>query len=448
MTTHTLSIAANSTAKYDVVVAGGGPAGIGAAAAAAKNNCRVLLIESTGCLGGTASNCGLPLWLGNPPDELLPDDGLYIDFVNMLKSISPGTREIAPPLNKLPLKNSIVYDPEKGKMKFEEFVLGYDVELLYFTTLLAVRREHNRVTGVFISNKDGVTYVEADAFVDCTGDADMAHSGGFATFRETPCAPVSLLWQVEDVDKAELEEYLDSGGDHRFREMIKALRDKKIWNWPDNILGFFPTHRTGMMIVNPGMAQVNVDGTSAKELTEVMVRGRKAVYDMLEKVMRPFVPGFKNASVRYIAAAPGIRETRKIKGLYTLTYEDILARTAFPDTVVISHYGFDLGRPEQMPDGSWRSEQPLRDNRKVPGGQTCLPYRCLVPESSENMLVAGRCVSVAEQALGPVRVMLPCFAAGLAAGAAAVQIAGDGINAAEVNIEKLRQDAGLQYKIL
>lgn len=240
-------------------------------------------------------------------------------------------------------------------------------------------------------------------------------------------APVSLIFHVEDVNIDEIAAYLNNGGDKRFRGLIRKLEAKGIWKWPKDVHIMFPMLRPGVMMIN-GVSQVNVDGTNAAEVTQALIRGRRWAFEYLEKVLKPHVPGFSNAAIRTIAPALGVRETRRIMGEYILTLSDLVEGRRFDDCIVYSGYHLDLDKPQKTADNKWRLVQPLHRNpesgqsiplKKIKDNLARIPFRSLIPQGAKNLLVAGRCISVEGQALGPVRVMAPCFAMGQAAGTAA-----------------------------
>ena len=187
--------------------------------------------------------------------------------------------------------------------------------------------------------------------------------------------------------------------------------------------------------------QVGIDGVQAESLTEAMVNGRRDAQEFLDKVLKPYCPGFKNAHLRQTGTTVGVRETRKIIGEYTLTEEDCIKGRSFHDTIALSGYGWDLPdplRPSFQPFSNISLDKPFVE----------IPYRCLIPRSSENLIVAGRCISAEEQALGPVRVMPACFAMGQAAGTAAAICIEDSCIPLNVQTEKLRKRLSEQGAVL
>lgn len=169
------------------------------------------------------------------------------------------------------------------------------------------------------------------------------------------------------------------------------------------------------MLVNGGMAQVNLDGCSPADLSSAMQTGREMIDHILNRIMRLLIPGMRNAFVRKTAAFPGVRETRKIVGKCRLTEEMLLSGATPEKIAALSSYHFDLGRPERQTDGSFLCEQPKRDKRELPG-MAMIPLGCLEVAEAANLMAAGRCIDAEGQALGPVRVMAPCMAMGEAAG--------------------------------
>ena len=213
-------------------------------------------------------------------------------------------------------------------------------------------------------------------------------------------------------------------------QMIKELKEKGIWKYPYEIFISVNLCDDDVFFINT-IRQVGINGIRTKSLTKGTIDGRKENLELLE-IMKKHFPGFENAKIRQIAPVIGIRETRRIRGEYTLTVQDLIDSVVFPDSIAVSSYGWDLPHPK------YPSLQPS-DNVKRRSPYTHIPYRCLLPLDVSNLIMTGRCISCEREVLGPIRVMGPCLAMGEAAGIAA-KIAPKG-NFKKVNI------AELQYKI-
>lgn len=401
---------------WDVVVCGGGPAGIGAACAAAREGAETLLLELSGCLGGVSSNCELPFWLGGMKNGKAINGGIFGELVHWQKE-QYGRKTPAEKyrLEMLALRDEIICRSDDLKLFFDRLLRTAGVKCRFFTRVVDAVRKDNRITHAIVANKAGIHAVRGRFFIDCTGDADLTSFAGFATYREKICAPVSVIWQVEGIQLEQFRQYFVQGADRRFRKLIREQRAAGNWSWPDPILSMFPLWEAGAMLVNGGMAQVNLDGCSPADLSRAMQTGREMIDHILNRIMRPLIPGMRNAFVRKTAAFPGVRETRKIVGKCRLTEEMLLSGATPEKIAALSSYHFDLGRPERQTDGSFLCEQPKRDKRELPG-MAMIPLGCLEVAEAANLMAAGRCIDAEGQALGPVRVMAPCMAMGEAAG--------------------------------
>jgi hypothetical protein len=243
-------------------------------------------------------------------------------------------------------------------------------------------------------------------------------------------AAASLEMHVENVDSEALTAYMRDTGDVRFKQIIARLQQQGEWNFPYSIFISVRLTRDDVYMINT-IRQVGVDGTDAVSLTQAVLDGRRENFRLLE-IMRAHFPGFANATIRQIAPTVGIRETTRIVSDYTLTVADLIDGTDFPDGIALSGYGWDLPNPKHP------SHQPFHGvKRRSP--YTQIPYRCLLPEGQQNLLVVGRCIGVEREVLGPVRVMGPCIAMGTAAGIAAKLALDTDCCFRKVNTEILRE---------
>lgn len=453
---------------YDVVVAGGGPAGIGAAIAAAKHGASVLLMEGNGCLGGTSTAGALPFYLGAmtgsvPYKEMLSKGLQYKDLPRPRKAVGGVFDEVTtamkeengavgpckmaqtdkyPGLDRLGCHDEFTFDIEIGKRVLDELMQKYGVDLVYYTHAVDVKREGNHILGVYMHNKSGLSFVPCKAIVDCTGDADLVARAGYETYKGDrvtgEMTAASLVSHIENLDSAAMEKYLNEGGDPWFRPACEAARQEhpeEAEKLPKNII-IFPMMQEGVFMINSGTALNKIDGTNGDDMTKVTLWGRKRGKYLTEELFRKHIPGAEHCRLRMTASYPGVRETRRIVGEYILTEEDLLEGRRFEDTVALAGRHFDLTRPSKSKANNC---QPFADEKKsVRGGVACIPYRALVPKGADDVIVAGRCIAADGQALGPARIMSTCMATGEAAGtAAAIKVKQD-ISFREVDTKELR----------
>ena len=428
----------------DVLVVGGGPAGITAALAAAEDGLKVALIENRSFLGGNMT-IGLPVlgFLGQKGNQIIK--GLPQKFISRLQE-----RGAASEHRPCPLHMSItLVEPEAVKNVALEMMAEAGVEVLLYAMCADVVMDGNDLRGVIIESKSGRQAILAKQIIDCTGDADVSTRAGVPVEQGNEkggVQPPTLMFCLSGVDTeklrnsiaAEPRTYLTDfipaeyfGQNHQFIVVgLRSLLEKARQDGLD-----LPVERTivitglrkGEVWVN--MTRVNgVDGTDPASLTFGEQEGRRQIED-IQKYLINYVPGFENAWFSKMAPFIGIRETRRIVGEYVMTGEDILACRHFDDAVAVASYPLDLHHP-------------------VGGGCTLtwcgdcydIPFRSLVPLKVENLLVAGRCISTTHEAMSAIRVMAPCMAMGEAAGRAAKQAVRRGIKPREVDVPALQDE--------
>lgn len=431
--------------RASLVVCGGGFAGFAAAYSAARQGVKTLLIERNGCLGGTGTQGLVNHILGErlyQPDNTYKTciQGLFSELERRLLAADGGLDVDRIDLSLPPhgwyggLGVGLIFDHEKMKLLLEEMLREVGAELLYYTDIIDVVREKNRIAGVIVHNKSGLSLIRGDRFIDATGDGDVAALAGCAFEKgdeEGGMAPASLEMHVENVDYEQLIAYMRKTRDLRFRNLVGPLREQGIWNFPYEIFISVMLTRKDVFMINT-IRQVGVDGTDAGSLTAGTIDGRRENFELLT-VMREHFPGFRNASIRQIAPVIGIRETRRIVCEYMLSVQDLIDGITFPDSIAVSGYGWDLPHPKRP------SDQPMLGQKRK-SEFTELPYRCLIPKGVDNLLVAGRCIGVERDVSGIMRVMGPCIAMGEAAGIAAALSLSDGCPFREVDTRKLRAE--------
>ena len=462
---------------YDVVVAGGGPAGIGAAIAAARSGMKTLLIEDNCCLGGISTAGALPCYLGamtgsisypqmlkkglsyselNRPKEAV--GGIFKEMVDRIKSAGGGVGPCViaqtdkyPGLDRLGCHDEFTFDIETGKRVLDEMATESGVEVLYYTRALDVKMTDKHVDGVYISNKSGISYVPCGVLIDCTGDADMVEAAGFETYkgdRETgEMTHASLVCHIEGVDMAAVEQYLNDGGDPWFKDICrKAQEENPELDVPHRLI-LFPMVQEGVLMINGGMSAYGYDGTSGEDRTRLTLWGRKRAQLVADVLFKKYMPGGENSSLRLTAYYPGVRETRRIVGETTLTAEMILNDSCSEEVIAIAGRHFDLSRQQKNTMFNNVAHQAFGE-KELPRGATGIPYGAMIPKNSENIFVAGRCIAADGQALGPARIMSTCMAVGEAAGEAASMMLKENLKSMDVDVQVLREHLRQQNAIV
>ncbi|MDR1892518.1 MAG: FAD-dependent oxidoreductase [Oscillospiraceae bacterium] len=448
------------TAEADVVVAGGGPAGVGASIAAARSGLRTLLIEATGFLGGVSTAGALPFFLGamrgsRPFPEMIKNnwqykdlprpkkavDGIFGDFMRRVKTQNGGVgpsvvaqTDQFPALDRFGCHDEFTFDIEAGKRVLDEMAVQSGLRLSYYTHAIDVKISGNSIAGVYIHNKSGVRYIPCKAVIDCTGDADLIAAAGFETYvgdKETgEVTGANLVAHIENLDMGKIEQYIKDGGDPWFEEICKkAQAENPEMDLPDRITPF-PMIQPGVLMINSGSAFAGYLGINGDAMTELTVRGRQRARLLTEVMFKKYIPGGANARLRLTATIPGVRETRRIVGETTLTEEALVSGTVFTDTIALGGRHFDLHRESAK-------GQPA-GHRHLAHGAAQIPYGALIPKGSCNILAAGRCIAADGQAMGPARIMSTCMAVGEAAGTAAFFKVKNGCDFKSVNVAQLQ----------
>ncbi len=426
---------------YDVIICGGGAAGITAALSAAGTGLKTLVLEAQGQLGGNATSGHVSHWLGGRLQdcERWAVKGLFKEMVEeaaeegfaLIPKDLPGKKLSPHGWGRGILTAGIPFDPFAMAAYLDRKTAAADIDILLHTQAVDIRVEDNRISHVIIFNKSGLAAVPVSAVIDSTGDADMASRGGCSTVKgreeDGLMTPSTLVFHVDGVDQETLSEYIHKNNSRRFREKIKELRKTNDWPFPYDIFISVQLQEPGTMMINT-CRLVGIDGTDGKSLAKGMAEGREETRKLIA-IMNKHIPGFEKARVKTVAPMLGIRETRRIMGDFVLKVSDVNAGTSFDDTIGFSSYVWDLPDPKRPSVNPEHGKQ-----REV----TPIPYRILVPDKIENIICPGRVVSVEQPVLGPLRVMAPCMAMGEAAGLAAGQVIRDNKTFSSIDIEQLR----------
>ena len=404
--------------KYDVIVLGGGFAGVAAAIASAREGAKTLLVEKGNALGGAAVNC-----LVNP---FMPYS-TKIDGV--VTELSQG---IFTEINKrLEARNAIVrrhFLEEELKFVLNDMVLDAGVELLFHAYLCGVKKENGKLQSISVATKCGPVELEANTFVDASGDAQLAYLAGCPTVlgREPDhlCQPMTLCFRVGNVDR---EKFL--AGRPAFQmAYAEAKKAGTITNPREDVLVFkFPV--PNVMHFNTTRI-VKKNPTDPFDVTLAEIEARRQVEEIYE-FLKQNAEGLEDSFLMSTASEIGVRESRMIVGDYVLTEDDCRAFTKFEDGIAACNYDIDIHNPE----GSGTSHYYFPE-----GEFYTIPYRSLIPKEAENLLVAGRCISSDHGAQASYRIMPTVCSLGEAAGVAAGMACRAGVGVREINVEALKEN--------
>jgi len=405
---------------WDVIVVGGGPAGCTAAAAAAREGMRTLLVEATGALGGMGTSGLVPAWCPFSDKEKIIYRGMA---ETVFRESKAGTAHVHPAdLDWVPI------DPEHLKRVYDDLVLGHGAQVLFQTTLAGVEARDGQVDAILLNNKSGLTAYRAPVYIDTTGDADLAAWAGAEFEIADGGLPESLMPATHCFILSNVDDYAYTHGarlhgSNPDSPIFKILASGKYPLIPD---GHICNNSIG-----PGTVGFNaghlfaVDSTDPVGLSRALVQGRRLAASF-RAALAEYVPAaFGNAFLAATGTLMGIRESRRIIGDYILTLEDYLARRTFPDEICRNSYFIDVHNKTKEAGASAEALQDFekRSTHYGPGDSHGIPYRCLTPRGLRNVLVAGRSISCEQAVQGSVRVMPVCLAMGEAAGIAAAQAA-------------------------
>lgn len=407
-----------------MVVCGGGPAGFIAAVAAARGGARTALVEQYGFLGGMATAglvAPLSVFTYNGGKVI---GGIPWEFVERLSSMGGGLIE-------QPLGN-VAFEPELYKLCCQRMVLEAGVDMYMHCTISGCVCEDSGIKAVIVENKNGTEAIEGRCFVDCTGDADLAHFAEVPMQESEgkPLQPLSTYFVLSGVDtdspviKEAMHHNRQGVNCHCLPVREKLLALKETLDMPE--FGgpwFCTTLQKGVVTVN--MTRTAGDACDNRDFTRAECLLREQVFRMAA-VLKDNFEEFRNSYVSAVAVQAGVRETRRIKGVHTITADEYVNAFHYEDSVSRGAHPIDV----HVARGASQNVTFLKSPAYV-------PYRALIAADYPNLLVAGRCISADKTAFASLRVQASCMGTGQAAGVAAAMCASAGTTVQKIDLPSL-----------
>ncbi len=433
---------------FDVAVIGGGPAGTTAAISSARHGAKTILIEQYAYLGGALTACGTGPQMTFHAGTTQVVRGLPQEMTEEM--IRRGFCSGHVPDGVGFCSTTTAFDPEGMKIVWEDMAMDSGVTLLYHAVFTGCETENGHVKSAQIYTKGGFYQLFAQVFIDASADADVATSAGissvFGRDSDNLAQPMTMNFHVYGVDREKLCDYVENNLDDMFHMTPKQIRPLKRYDISgafskvraakeageltynrDTVL-CFETSNDGEYVVN--MTRISEhSAVDPFDLTDAEIQGRKQVQETLH-FLRKYIPGFENCRLSFSGPNIGIRESRKINGVYKLTADDLIGNVMFPDAVAMGGYPIDV----HSPDGDSTTHRFLK-----PGSWYSIPYRCLITREIDNLIVAGRCISATQEACSSTRLTPIVMALGQAAGTAAAQSVKTGEKANALDTDRLRE---------
>lgn len=410
--------------EADVLVAGGGPAGIAAALAAAMQGASVRLIEAHSCLGGMGTAGMVPAFMQFTDGINFLADGIGRKVLETLRK-ADGT---VPP-------DGMGIRAETLKRVYDNLLTEADIPFIFHTHLVDVQSSNGTVNTAICAGKSGLFAIQAKMFIDCTGDGDLAAFAG-APYEKGDAdgnmMPGTLCSLWAGIDWQKVRESGLGNGNKRIEDAFK-----------DGVFTLEDRHLPGMWRVGATLGGGNIghtfelDGTDEESLTRAYLWGRKSLLEY-ERYYKEYLKGFEEMELTATGSLLGVRETRRITGDYILNVDDFKSRASFKDEIGRYSYPIDIhiAKPDKASYDKFQGEYSTM--RLGKGESYGIPYRSLTPKGLNNVLVAGRCVSTDRQMQASLRVMPGCYITGQATGVAASLAVKNNCSVHELNISDLQ----------
>lgn len=436
----------------DILVVGGGPAGVCAAVAAARLGAKVMIVESGNCLGGMAT-----LGLVSPFMTCFDGDGEQMVIRGIFEEVIDRMVAIGGAIHPKDVRHTSPYsawitaghdhctpfEAEAMKYVLDNMCIEAGVKVLYHAEFVEPVMNHDSIKGAVLMTRKGLQAASAKVVVDCTGNGDVAFRAGVPCSFGNPetggVQPSTLFFHLCNVDskalEADVEKHL-----HEFRKVdgvsYRALHWRVAeaeaageWDIARKSVNIYKKVKDDEWAVNCTRIKA-IDATDSESLSAGEIEGRRQVWEMMN-FFHKYVPGCENAKLMSSASTLGIRESRHIEGLKTLVADDLINCAVPEDSILLASNSVDVHGK-----GGSNATQYTTINGKWYG----VPYGTLVPVGVKNLLVAGRCLSATSDAAGAVRVMPPVMAMGQAAGIAAALSATSGVTPGELDFADIKSE--------
>lgn len=433
--------------SYDVVVAGGGSAGIAAAIAAARGGAKALLIERYGFLGGTVVSCPMPCIGGYNPEV---HTGIITEITELLRKKDGVNREF---YNEIIGGQMIEARLDVLKEIAMEMILEAGGDILFHTLVADVIVKNRKIEGLIIESKSGRQAVLAKVVIDTTGDGDIAALAGasFEVGRKSDGKTQAMTLYGPIMDGVDLNKLLGFIREYRKTnpdEILEFIDEKNVFAMSGFISMIKKARAEGDLKLDyntiwlngkkdEGWAELsgsfvpNVSGTDVKDLTKAEIDSIRQISSMVSFVKK-YVPGFEKARRRDRGSVCiGVRETRRITGEYVLTQDDLVNQKYFDDAVARNSTAIDIHTPEGKQN--WVRLKAYD-----------IPYRSLISKDIDNLLMAGRCISVTHEALASVRFVPCCVVTGEATGVAAALAVKGKVSPKNIDISLLQKSLNIK----
>ena len=420
-------------AETEVLVLGGGPAGIAAATAAARSGAKTMLLERYGFLGGMGTAamvtnfCGLHACINGTVQQIV--HGVADDILHRLAKLD-GLREPHVVTNAEGLKTGAqAYDNAAYKVATDDLLVSAGGDVRFHTFAVDAITDNGKIEAVLIETKSGRAAISSDMFIDCSGDADLApwagvpyEKGGSDGFMAYP----TMMFRIADVES----DVAMAEGAPQLKALIAEANASGKFKLPRKAGIIRPQTHDSEWRAN--LTQISrdgapVDGSDWDDIGYAEIEGRKQAIEYF-RFLKEMVPGFANAYMLELAPQIGIRETRRIIGSYQLTGEDVLECRDFDDSIGCSGWPLET---HVLGDVEWKF--------LAGRGYHQIPFSTTLPTGIENLLVAGRCASTTQEGQASLRVSGPCFAMGQAVGTAAAMARKAGVAPAKLDVPTLQQ---------